>query len=246
MEKRHVHESTYSRFDLAATVHRNRLALIKTLFAHYVAQRDPSWADFGCSNGFVIEQMLSQNFRFSRIQGFDHSPALLDLARAKQIPGADFQYIDLNQAANPLAAKYDLATCFETLEHVGDLGSALDTIVGHIDEAGLLICTVPNETGLTGLVKLFGRMLTRRSPYGDFFARQRLTSYVAALLQNRRLDRFREPLQPGYGPHLGFDYRTFEEFVEERFVRANQLELLERGFTRLKMNLYYVFRKIAA
>ena len=63
------------------------------------------------------------------------------------------------------------------------------------------------------------------------------------LVTNDFIDGFRKPNQPGYGPHLGFDYRRMEDFLEERFFKNGELELVEKSFTGFRMNLIYVLRK---
>ena len=42
---------------------------------------------------------------------------------------------------------------------------------------------------------------------------------MKCLLRNDFIDGFRKPHQPGYGPHLGFDYRKFEDYIKENFIQ---------------------------
>jgi 2-polyprenyl-3-methyl-5-hydroxy-6-metoxy-1,4-benzoquinol methylase len=153
-----VHETTYRRRDLAGIIHRNRLRAVVRTFCRYVDSDTRSWADFGCSNGFIIEEIVKlKRYSFTRLAGFDNTPELIERAREKQIPAAEFHLFDLNAVvASP--ETFDLVTCMETLEHVGHLENAIANLVAHVRAGGLLLLTVPNETGLAGLIKYFGRL----------------------------------------------------------------------------------------
>ena len=241
-----VHEATYRKRSPVGWVHRNRLRAIAAAFARHVTPATSSWADFGCSNGFIIEQIVAhKRHEFERIVGFDNTPELLERARAKEIPGAVFEHFDLNRV-QPAGERFDLVTCLETLEHVGDITSAIANLVDRVDAGGLLLISVPNETGWPGFAKLAGRAAVRRDPYGDFFAGGGRARYVARLLLNRRIDGFRPSGRTGYGPHLGFDYRTMEDHLRATYLEAGVLEPRAREITTLGMNVLLVYRKRAA
>lgn len=242
-----IHEKTYKKKNLVSLIHKSRLQAIRKVFEKYIPvsddQSEITWADFGCSNGFIPEEIIRTNgFKFSKVIGYDHVEGLLELARAKKIPNAEFKYFDLNKVSN-VEDRFDLVTCFETLEHVGDLENAFMNLFNHLGKNGIIIITVPNETGFIGLIKFLGRLAVRRNPYRDFFSDQSYFRYMKCLLRNDFIDSFRKPNQLGYGPHLGFDYRKLEDYIEEKFVRSKELELIEKSFTGLKMNLTYVLRK---
>jgi SAM-dependent methyltransferase len=202
-----------------------------------------TWADFGCSNGFIIEEISRlRTGAFDRIVGFDFDPPLIEQARARNIAGATFEMFNLN-VVSPQAERFNLVTCFETLEHVGDMGSAVENLVAHLQPGGVLLIAVPIETGLPGSLKFFGRLAARRNPYEKFFADGRRIEYVLRLLTNRGLDGFRKPTSTGYGPHLGFDYRTLLQLIDQLYVQRGVLEGLEKRFINLRMNLIVTFRK---
>jgi SAM-dependent methyltransferase len=241
----YVHEITYRKRDLAGWVHRNRLEAIARAFSRHVGPSVGSWADFGCSNGFIIEQIVAQKrHAFGRIVGFDHVPELLDHARGKQIPGAEFQSFDLNRVS-PADEQFDLVTSFETLEHVGDVQNAIANIVDRVRVGGRILFAVPNETGWPGLTKLVARACIRRNAHDDFFAAGGRRRYVMSLLLHQRIDGFRRRGMSGYGPHLGFDYRTMEEHIDHEYLQPAILARLEKKFTPLGMNVLLAYEKRA-
>ena len=237
-----VHEDSYRRACLGY-VHRARLKAIQRSLRGHVGSSARSWADFGCSNGFVIESVLAAGgIEFNRIVGFDDSVELLELARQKQIQNAEFQRINLN-AVSPPHERFDLVTCFETLEHVADYRHAFENLFNHLADGGVLMIAVPNETGLSGLIKFGGRRLVQKNPYGDFFDGSSAAAYTWRLLTNGFIDDFRKPTQQGYGPHLGFDHRRLSAYIDENYVTNSRLTRIEARMTWLGMNVVSVFRR---
>ncbi|MFC1561131.1 class I SAM-dependent methyltransferase [Candidatus Latescibacterota bacterium] len=238
-----IHEKTYKKKNLVSLIHKSRLQVIHKVIQKYIPSSAVTWADFGCSNGFILEEIVKTNkFQFIKIVGYDQTEGLLELARAKKIPNSEFKYFNMNEVSKKEEC-FDLVTCFETLEHVGTLKNAFINLFNHSVKNGIIIITVPNETGFIGLIKFLGRLAVRRNPYRDFFANQSYFKYMRFLIRNDFIDSFRKPNQPGYGPHLGFDYRKLEDYVKEKFIRRKQFELIEKSFTVLKMNVIYVFKK---
>ena len=236
-----VHETTYKKKDIASFVHRDRLRVVRAVFAKHVPAGAASWADFGCSNGFIIETLAnSRDAAFGRIVGHDHNEELLALARGKNIPHAEFRLFNLNEVGD-VAERFDVVTCFETLEHVASYQTAFVNLYNHLDDGGVLIVTVPNEIGFTGLAKFLGRMALRRNAYPEFFSDRSRMDYAKTLITGGAVETFRKPSPAGYGPHLGFDYRRLEDFVREGFLAPGKLTVTERFFSGLKMNVVYVF-----
>ena len=104
---------------------------------------------------------------------------------------------------------------------------------------------MPNEIHIIGLIKFLGRFLVRRNPYDDFFAYQSHLEYIKHLVKRGSISIFREPGQLGYGPHLGFDYRELEGFINHEYIATKRLKLIEKHFTGFMMNVVYVYKKDA-
>jgi 2-polyprenyl-3-methyl-5-hydroxy-6-metoxy-1,4-benzoquinol methylase len=236
-----IQEKNYKK-NLVSLIHKNRLQSIHRILEKHVSSSVKSWADFGCNNGFIIEEIVkTHKYQFLKIIGYDHVEGLLELARAKNIPNAMFKYFDLNEV-DKVEECFDLITCFETLEHVGNFKNAFINLFNHIGKRGTLIISIPNETGFIGLIKFLGRIAVRRKFYRDFFVSQNYLKYMRYLIRNDFIDSFRKPNQPVYS-HLGFDYRKLEEYIEEKFIENKQLKIIEKYFTVLKMNLIFVFKR---
>ena len=128
-----------------------------------------------------------------RLFGFDHSIELLAAARARNFDNAVFDYVDLNQPPGTRERLFDVVTCFETLEHVGNVPNAIETLLASCKPGGTLLISVPNELGLPGL-KYGARKVFRRRPYESFFRQQSESRYVWRLLTGRSNE---SPCVPG-------------------------------------------------
>jgi len=243
-----THARTYEGIGPAAIVHRKRLAAIEQLLGRIEVGSSGEVADFGCSDGFILsvlqERILSgPGWSF---HGFDHSERLLEVARGRNLPRTTFGRLNLNEGPVDELRQFDVVTCFETLEHVGDYRNALRCLVASCRPGGWLVMSVPNEIGVPGLVKYAGRRILRRRAYGDFFASHRESSYVTALLAGRPIEPFRQPPRNSWGPHLGFDWRRLVAFVDDEFATPDGLRLEHRSTAALGFGYLFAFRRLPA
>lgn len=241
----YLHENTYRMSYLGGAIHRLRLKKIIATLRGLGPVPGETWADFGCSSGFIIETVMRDGgLSVRHAVGFDYSWELLKIAKARGIENASFEYRDMN-APPPYdsnTGSFGLVTCFETLEHVADYQVAFQHLVEAARPGGFLFVTVPNETGLPGLLKFWGRLLTRRNPYGDFFKGNGPWPYIRALLTGSEIERFRRPSAKGYGPHLGFDFRRLVSYVDQAYVASGKLALIEQSWTCLGMNVILLYK----
>lgn len=239
-----VHEDTYHQHNLLGYFHRNRLKHIIALVERVGTQPEGSLGDFGCSNGFIIERLQQELFAGRRwsFVGFDRRPELLALAKDKNIGNARFELVDLNQGSS-IAEGFDVVTCFETLEHVGNYRAAVETLVSACKPGGYIVICVPNQKRLAGILQYLGLRFIRRESYARFFAEQSELQYIIRLVWNMRIDGFRSEDAPSWDPHLGFDNDVFERFLLDRSARPDGYTVIIKKGSLLKMNLFYVLRK---
>ena len=243
-QRPHYLEAMYRRHNLVSAFHRRRLAAIYKVFEAHVPNTARTWADFGCASGYLIEWLQPRTSkRFRRIVGFDHNPDLVRLGNEKRIPQCEFRFHEMNRDSGT-AERFDLVTCFETLEHVGNIPAAVYNLYNHCKQGGLIVVTMPVETGWVGLAKFAARALVRRNPYGSFFAKKRIRSYVWRLVTNGPIQDFREPSH-GYGPHLGFDFRHAMDFVFAALVRTGRVRVDACYRATGRTNLVLVLRRLA-
>jgi SAM-dependent methyltransferase len=200
------HSRSYSGFGLRAIGHRARLRIILRRLSALHPEPGSSYCDLGCSNGFITDQIRD---KFSLIAtGMDHSVEHFELGRRRH-PKIKFSQINLNQTYQG-ALKFDLVTCFETLEHVGKPKNAIKNIVSLIAPGGTGLISVPIEHGWRGAIKYFTKKVI-----GGYSTDELGISdvvYIKALVSGCRLSQLR-PIADGYSTHFGFDYRDIDDFL---------------------------------
>jgi SAM-dependent methyltransferase len=242
-----VHEASYQGLRPSAWVHRARLARLLALFEGLELPATGSAADFGCSNGFVLELLRKRFLPVGRweLSGFDYQDEYLRQAAQKQI-GGTFRQLDLNHVQDPPPGSFDLVLCLETLEHTGNYRNAVRNLARSCRPGAQLLISVPNENRLPGIAKFVGRAICRpRNPYLGFFEHRSVLGYSWALLTNQDLERFRQPAQNGWGPHLGFDIDGFEAFLHSELLAAGDWTMLRRESSACDFNRFYLLRREA-
>lgn len=239
------HSQTYIESKPENIIHKTRLNLLLRLFNTMKLRERGSWADFGCSDGFILEQVRTQVVpKEWNLSGFDFSDDLLELAIKKNIAKSTFGKFDLNTIARHTQQHFDVVTCFETMEHVGNYKNAVDNLVVHVIANGWLIISVPNETGIPGLIKYIGRLLLRTNPYGDFFKRKKISLYIKTLLLNGDIESFRSSEIREWSQHLGFNYKNLFQYIDEKYIQSGILNLVRRESSFFGFNKIFVFQKI--
>jgi SAM-dependent methyltransferase len=204
--------------------------------------------DFGCSDGYVLSRLRDlpalAGWRFA---GYERAAHLVQAARMRSLPGAEFQAFDLNDPAATATERGDVVLCLETLEHVGRVDCAVAALDRSVRQGGVVVVTMPNEVGPVGLAKLVVRPLVRRHAYRGFFeTRREAIRYAAHVIVGADLSVFRTPARPGWGPHLGFDRRVVRAHIERVYVRSGRWAVLREEWTLLRVARVSVFRVLRA
>lgn len=240
------HAETYKK-GVAQFIHSNRETLLYQLLSDLNLPNKGQLADFGCSDGYIIENLRKTVFAGKdwRYVGLDHAQKLIDLGIAKKLPNTTFGIADLNVINHQFESQYDVVLCLETLEHVGDYANALENLYLAAKVDGDIIITIPNEVGLPGFVKYAARRILRRDAYGDFFKGKSEWKYMKHLLTGKPIDMFRQPAQDSWGPHLGFDSNSFHAFIMQELVDKGKVNMIQYFKTdRVGFNIFYHLKRL--
>jgi 2-polyprenyl-3-methyl-5-hydroxy-6-metoxy-1,4-benzoquinol methylase len=225
------HSLTY-RGGLRNLPHRRRLRAILAALARGGSPAVESFADVGCSNGYVTA-ILRQRLAPARTVGFDHVEEHLSRGR-REHPEIEFRTIDLNRPLPDGHETFDLVTCFETLEHVGRLDQAIANLSALTRPGGTLLITTPIESGPRGLLKFLIKVGVFRYSLRELPAQpHRFARYLAALVANRSIASFRDE-RNGWGTHFGFDWREVERILHARGARFESWSALTTRFVRVQ------------
>lgn len=203
------HSVTYKKWRFRNIPHIRRLNTQKEIMKKFKAKKVRLYADVGCSTGYITN-IISNILSPEKTLGIDFSENIR--FAKKTYPDYSFECFDLNKIS-VFKDKADFITCFETLEHVGDLENALKNLKELLDETGVLIISVPIEVGYAGLLKYVLKRLVYRDsfPFSGFEF-----SYFWDLLRGKDIMCYRKPAS-GYSSHFGFDYRTLEKLLHKHF-----------------------------
>lgn len=240
-----IHAESYKGLEAHKFIHKARLKKIISIFNELRLGKEGAWGDFGCSDGFYFGYLRekSANFLSWKLYGFDHEGELLDLARKRNIPNSEFVKFDLNKVSSNYENLFEVVTCFETLEHTGNYKNAFENIHLSCKPGGIIILSVPNEIGFPGIAKFIGRKLLRKNPYESFFENSSEFRYLAALLKGEDIEAFRDPGANGWGPHLGFNYKNFEKYILEGYIKKGNCDLVKKYMSFFGFNILYVLKK---
>jgi len=172
------------------------------------------YTDFGCSNGYLTNE-FSEILLPNKTIGYDHNVERIEIASARY-PQLHFAQIDLNND-NTLLEKSDIITCFETLEHVGDIKKAIQTIKNSCQPGTHVFISVPIEIYFWGVIKY---VLKRFIYKYDLPLNCTDRTYFFALLAGKDISQYREPSK-GYGTHFGFDYRIVDQIISSKFSNCD-------------------------
>lgn len=213
------HSSTYRKFRLKNLPHKIRLNTIFGLLENIISKKSKpveSFLDVGCSTGYITS-LIRDRFKLKEVTGCDFSEPHLDLARQAH---NDIQFFNLDLNAKPAAdvKKYDLITCFETLEHVGNLDAAITNILNYANPDARILISVPIEIKGWGTVKY----MLKRVVYGYTFEDLEgidTKQYFRDLLKGNDISVYRDPKKEFWSTHFGFDYRKLDKAIASKNVK---------------------------
>jgi len=162
--------------------------------------------DYGCGDGqFLLSlQKINPNTKLTLV-GFEPYQTL------KKHSGIEIfdnkETLTLNYNKN----KFDIITCFEVLEHFNKTNqqNLLNQISSLLKETGLLVISVPIETGLPSLIK----NIIRKYNYPDQEV-YKVKNIIRALFY-RPLEKYRS--SDSYLSHAGFNHKILEKLLKKDF-----------------------------
>jgi len=98
--------------------------------------------DAGCGSGYG-DNILAKTSK--KVVGIDISENAINYARKKyKRPNLEYYVADLTKGID-LKDKYDIVISFNVIEHINDVGKYYDSLVGALNDAGILIIETPNR-----------------------------------------------------------------------------------------------------
>ncbi|PUZ28118.1 hypothetical protein DCC81_01145 [Chitinophaga parva] len=227
------HSLTYKKKSLKSLPHRYRLKVIFGQLDRF-SIKDDLFADVGCSNGFITN-LITKKYAVKKPVGLEYVEEHV-LAARKSYPHIRFDQINLN---NDLPVKFkcqfDVITCFETLEHVGNLPQAISNLIEMGKSDARILITVPIEIGPWGITKY----LLKRNVYKGYTLQElgvvKSRNYFSDLLRGKDISVYRDPSRPGWGTHFGFDYRRIDKLLADKNISFKAKNHFTTRFYAIKL-----------
>jgi 2-polyprenyl-6-hydroxyphenyl methylase/3-demethylubiquinone-9 3-methyltransferase len=136
--------------------------------------------DVGCGAGLLTEPLARLG---AKVTGIDAAPELIAEARAH----AALMGLEIEYDAAPLetiAAKFDLITALEVIEHVADPAEFVQALAARLEPNGMMIVSTPNATDWSRLLTItlaegLGRIPKGTHDFDQFIAPERLKQLLA-------------------------------------------------------------------
>ena len=118
--------------------------------------------DVGCGAGLLAEPLARLG---ATVIGLDASPELIAVAREHaRAAGLEIDY--RAGELTELEGQFDLVTCMEVIEHVGDPAAFIEALARRLAPGGLLVMSTPNATGWSKMLMITIGEGTGRIPRG--------------------------------------------------------------------------------
>ncbi|RKY37164.1 MAG: hypothetical protein DRP78_01830 [Candidatus Omnitrophota bacterium] len=237
------HSITYKNNFFKNYPHRQRLR--KIFYYLDKIKNKTTYADIGCSNAYLTNR-IAKKYNIDLVTGYDFCQENLAIAR-NNYANLEFFYFDLNhkffqqQSVDDESKtiqnnyqQYSLVTCFETLEHVGNVEIALQNILKMVEKGGYALITVPIEVGFWGVLKFVIKVLFYNYNMAELnYTKGKLRSlhlhYLASLIFNKNITKYRMA-ENGYGTHFGFDFREIDKLLLKLGRKYNRYKHLTTVF----------------
>jgi len=181
-------------------------------------KNDSIYFDVGCSNGYLT-QLVSDLIKAKKTTGWDHGDENLSTATSLY-PKLSFQHIDLNTPCS-ISDKANFITCFETIEHVGNITEAINNIDNIVTDDGKVLYTVPIESGYIGAIKYLIKKHIFKYRIDEISKDKAVWKKYERSLYNRKdISKYRDQ-RDRWATHFGFDYRDFEKKLNLKYNKVN-------------------------
>jgi 2-polyprenyl-3-methyl-5-hydroxy-6-metoxy-1,4-benzoquinol methylase len=174
--------------------------------------------DFGCGDGYFLS-LINKDKKNWKLSGYD--PSLKVVSEMKRLlHNSNTKNIKVFSNFNSIKNKYDVVTCFETLEHFNKKMQLqlINQIKSRVKPGGLILISVPIEIYLSGFLKGIYRYLINQ--------KNNRTSLVNLfkILFNLKIDR--KKTNKYISSHVGFNYLELIKLLNE-----NNFKIIKKFYT---------------
>jgi 2-polyprenyl-3-methyl-5-hydroxy-6-metoxy-1,4-benzoquinol methylase len=125
---------------------RRQAKILALLEKHIFSKRASGAAlDFGCGSGVFSRALVRDGWS---VTGVDASTGMIEQARAASIGDTTSRLKYVNGTIDQVAGKYDLIVGLSVIEYIADDTGVIAKLVDSLNQAGILMLSVPNRVGM--------------------------------------------------------------------------------------------------
>jgi 2-polyprenyl-3-methyl-5-hydroxy-6-metoxy-1,4-benzoquinol methylase len=226
----YARKQIFSRNAVVAWSHRRRFALARELAS---AGAGGALLDYGCGDGTFVA-MAHELFQETVGADIDIEQLRDCSTRLQALPDIRFASIDALRDSE-YQARFDAVVCMEVLEHCPS--DVQPQILADLDRVvrphGVIVLSVPIETGPTLAVKQLVRAVAAASGLTEYDGRERyhLSEFMRMVLAGGT-SQIERPFTTSTSPdgavvrfhgHKGFNWRTLARLIERSFIVERRL-----------------------
>jgi SAM-dependent methyltransferase len=201
--------------------HRRRFQVGLKLARQVAAERI---LDYGCGDGTFLALFIDSEPGVIKAVGCELEERVVEDCRARLEGRSGLSFILVDELDSPEhVSAYDLVVCMEVLEHVVDVNAVLNRLDRLLAPFGVLLISVPVETGLPLLIKQAIRKIAGWRGLGDYpgTSPYTLREYWASIFAGRR-QHIRRPVYKAedgslFYDHKGFNWMVLRDLLAQRF-----------------------------
>ena len=179
--------------------------------------------DYGCGDGTFLGLLAEQGRFGGQLVGAELHASVVEECRARFAAWDRFRFTLSADLEHAEPGSFDVIYCMEVLEHVVEPGGLLDLFDRLLSPDGVLVVSVPIETGVPVVIKQIVRELAGRRGIGHYpgttgySAGELARSVCAGSTQHLARPRFHHPDGSAFHDHKGFNWRWMRAQVRDRF-----------------------------
>lgn len=216
--------------------HIKRFKEASKLLNEYKLKSKKSLLDFGSGNGFFLKFLLDEKFKLN-LNAYEPIKAQLNemyrLYKTNKIKNVNI-YKDLNK----INAKFDVITCFETLEHFNlkNQRKLLIEIMSLLKKDGVIILSIPIEVYISGFLKIAIRIIIKQKHDGTNIIN------IFKTLLGLKINRSKISNKKYIESHMGFYYFDLVKIIKEMNLKIVEKKYSPFGFFGSILNSQMFFK----
>ncbi len=176
--------------------------------------------DIGCGYGAFLD-LVHENFQNINIYGSEFN----DAAYNSLIKNKKYHIYNVNDYGELKNKKFDVVTSFQVLEHVSRPLEVLEEMIEMLNNNGILVVGVPNNSGVLGSIENVERSFLNMPPHHLTRWNKETFKYIESSSKLKLIELFEEPIKKD----------EISNFIIDKMYSYMKSRLVLKFFLKFKM-----------